>query len=61
MMTKEIKETTNQLKNKIEEFSHPDKKFEEGVIKGMFYSVTLMEQGRDYADKKVVLSPGKEI
>lgn len=47
------KEKINQLKNCIDEYSNPNKDFEAGVLRGIFYSVTLMENGKKYADEKV--------
>lgn len=51
------KEKINQLKAKIEDFSHSNKDFEKGVITGLFYAVTLLENGREYADQKVKMKP----
>lgn len=47
------KEKINQLKNYIDEYSNPNKDFEAGVLRGIFYAVALFENGKDYADKKV--------
>lgn len=52
-MDQERTEAINQLKNYIEEYSNNNKDFEAGVLRGIFYSVTLLENGKAYADKKV--------
>lgn len=52
-MDQERTEAINQLKNYIEEYSNSNKDFENGVLRGIFYSVTLLENGKAYADKKV--------
>ena len=52
-MDQERTEAINQLKNYIEEYSNSNKDFEAGVLRGIFYSVTLLEHGKAYADKKV--------
>jgi len=52
-MDQERTEAINQLKNYIEEYSNSNKDFENGVLRGIFYSVTLLEHGKAYADKKV--------
>lgn len=46
-------EAINQLKNVIDEYENNDKVFEAGVLRGIFYSMTLLEHGKEYADKKV--------
>lgn len=53
------KEKINQIKAKIEEFTSKNKDYESGVIAGLFYAVTLLENGREYADKKVRLKEPK--
>lgn len=52
-MDQERTEAINQLKNYIEEYSNNNKDFEAGVLRGIFYSVMLLENGKAYADKKV--------
>lgn len=47
------KEKINQLKYMIETFGCKDKTFEAGFIGGLFYAVTLLENGKEYADKKI--------
>lgn len=47
------KEKINQLKSVIENFGCKDKRFEDGFISGLFYAVTLLENGKEYADKKI--------
>ncbi len=47
------KEKINQLKNLIDEYENHDKIFEAGVLRGLFYAVTLLESGKAFADKKV--------
>lgn len=54
------KEKINQIKAKIEEFTSKNKDYETGVIGGLFYAVTLLENGREYAEKKVRLKPPKK-
>ena len=46
-------ELVNQLKNYIDEYSNPNKDFEAGVLRGLFYALTVAENGKEYADKKV--------
>ena len=53
------KEKINQLKSTIEEFSHKDKTFQDGVVMGMYYSLMLFENGKEYADKRVKFSQYK--
>ena len=47
------KEKINQLKNFIDEYTNSNKDFESGVLRGIFYAVTLLENGKKYADEKV--------
>lgn len=54
------KEKINQLKSAIEEFSHKDKTFQDGVVMGMFYALTLFEHGKEYADNHVKFNRYKE-
>jgi hypothetical protein len=53
MLDQERAEYINQLKNVIDEYSNPNKDFEAGILRGIFYAVTVAEHGKDYADKKV--------
>jgi len=53
MLDQERAEYINQLKNVIDEYSNPNKYFEAGILRGIFYAVTMFEHGKDYADKKV--------
>ena len=47
------KEQINQLKYMVETFGCKNKEFENGFIQGIFYAVTLLEHGKEYADKKI--------
>lgn len=47
------KEKINQLKYMIETFSCDDQRFEDGFVGGLFYAVTLLEHGKEYADNKI--------
>lgn len=53
MAEKVEKEKINQLKYMIETFGCKDKRFEDGFVSGLFYAITLLEQGKAYADKKI--------
>lgn len=47
------KEKINQLKYMLETFSFENKDFEDGFVGGLFYAVTLLEHGKEYADSKI--------
>ena len=49
----ETSEAINQLKYKLEDFEHTNRVFETGFLKGLFYSVMLLEHGKDYAEQKL--------
>lgn len=51
----ETKEIVNQLKSRLEQFEDKDESYQEGVVRGMFFSITAMQHGIQYADKKVSL------
>lgn len=53
MKSKKIDIAKRQLKTKIECFSHEDKNYEDGVVRGLFYAIMLLEHGKQYADRKV--------
>ena len=53
MRSAEQAETINHLKNYIDEYSNPNKDFESGVLRGLFYAIAVAENGKEYADKKV--------
>ena len=50
-----MKPTTeiNQLKSKLEEFEHTNRVYETGFVKGLFYSITLLEHGPQEAEAKL--------
>lgn len=50
-----MKPTTeiNQLKSKLEEFEHTNRVYETGFVKGLFYSITLLEHGLQEAEAKL--------
>ncbi len=50
---KENIEAINQLKYKLEDFEHTNKVYETGFIKGLFYAITLLEDGREEAEAKL--------
>ncbi len=54
-MDNETKEIVNQLKSRLEQFEDKDESYQEGVVRGMFFSITAMQHGIQYADKKVSL------
>ena len=49
----ETTEAINQLKSKLEDFDHSNRVFETGFVKGLFYSITLLQHGKEYADQKL--------
>ena len=51
----ETKEIVNQLKSRLEQFEDKDESYQEGVVRGMFFSITAMQHGIQYADKTVSL------
>jgi len=51
----ETKEIVNQLKSRLEQFEDKDESYQEGIVRGMFFSITAMQHGIQYADKKVSL------
>lgn len=57
----EMKETINQLKSRLEQFEDKDESYQEGVVRGMFFSITAMQHGIQYADKKVSLRRGDKV
>ena len=53
MFDLEKKEAINKIKSVIEEFSCKDKRYESGFIGGLYYTVLLLENGKEYADSKI--------
>lgn len=46
-------EAINQLKSKLEDFEHSNRVAEIWFVKGLFYAITLLENGKEYADQKM--------
>ena len=40
----ETKEIVNQLKSRLEQFEDKDESYQEGIVRGMFFSITAMQQ-----------------
>jgi hypothetical protein len=53
MFDKDKKVAINTLKSVIEEFSCKDKRYEDGFVGGLFYSILFLEHGKEYADSKI--------
>lgn len=49
----ETSEAINQLKAKLDDFEHTNRVFETGFVKGIFYSILLVQHGKEYADQKL--------
>lgn len=46
-------EAIEALKEIIQDYEHPDSAYESGVVMGLTYAVTVLENGKDYANQKV--------
>lgn len=49
----ETNEAICQLKAKLEDFEHSNRVAETWFVKGLFYAITLLESGKEYADQKL--------